>query len=63
MIHEIHRKGDVTPLGLYHSATKDTELMGYSIPKVSCSNTAYILYSGVDVCHLSNLIYMCHVGS
>uniref|UniRef100_A0A3P8X662 Uncharacterized protein n=1 Tax=Cynoglossus semilaevis TaxID=244447 RepID=A0A3P8X662_CYNSE len=33
VIHEIHRKGDVTPLGLYHSATKDTELMGYSIPK------------------------------
>ncbi|XP_047195953.1 cytochrome P450 2F2-like [Hippoglossus stenolepis] len=33
MIHEVQRIGNIVPLSVFHSTTKDTELMGYSIPR------------------------------
>ncbi|XP_062245743.1 cytochrome P450 2F2-like [Platichthys flesus] len=33
MIHEVQRIGNIVPLSIVHSTTKDTELMGYSIPR------------------------------
>ncbi|XP_062245745.1 cytochrome P450 2B1-like isoform X2 [Platichthys flesus] len=33
MIHEVQRIGNIVPLSIIHSTTKDTELMGYSIPR------------------------------
>ncbi|XP_060929193.1 cytochrome P450 2J6-like [Limanda limanda] len=33
MIHEVQRIGNIGPLSIIHSTTKDTELMGYSIPR------------------------------
>ncbi|KAM9471239.1 cytochrome P450 2F2-like [Clarias gariepinus] len=33
VIHECQRIGNITPLSVFHSTTRDTELMGYSIPK------------------------------
>ncbi|XP_029952822.1 cytochrome P450 2K4-like [Salarias fasciatus] len=33
VIHEIQRVSNVGPLSIYHCTTKDTELMGYSLPK------------------------------
>ncbi|XP_068595312.1 cytochrome P450 2F2-like [Brachionichthys hirsutus] len=33
VVHEIQRAGNLTPLGLFHTVTKDTELMGYTIPR------------------------------
>uniref|UniRef100_A0A3B4AWS5 Uncharacterized protein n=1 Tax=Periophthalmus magnuspinnatus TaxID=409849 RepID=A0A3B4AWS5_9GOBI len=33
VVHESQRVANTVPLGLYHSTTRDTELMGYSIPK------------------------------
>uniref|UniRef100_A0A3B5BH53 Cytochrome P450 2F2 n=1 Tax=Stegastes partitus TaxID=144197 RepID=A0A3B5BH53_9TELE len=33
VIHEIQRMSNTAPLSVFHSTTKDTELMGYSIPK------------------------------
>ena len=35
MIHEVQRIGNIVPLSIIHAAIKDTEIMGYSIPKVS----------------------------
>ncbi len=35
VIHEVQRVANTVPLSLFHCTTKDTELMGYSIPKVS----------------------------
>ncbi len=47
VIHEVQRMADTAPLSIFHSTTKDTELMGYSIPRVSrkyhlCHNKKYI---------------------
>ncbi|KAJ0069644.1 hypothetical protein NL108_011935 [Boleophthalmus pectinirostris] len=33
VIHEVQRTANTVPLGPFHSTTRDTELMGYSIPK------------------------------
>ncbi|KAM9471238.1 LOW QUALITY PROTEIN: cytochrome P450 2D10-like [Clarias gariepinus] len=33
VIHECQRIGNITPLSVFHLTTRDTELMGYSIPK------------------------------
>ncbi|XP_053198171.1 cytochrome P450 2F2-like [Scomber japonicus] len=33
VIHEVQRIANTVPLSIYHSTTKDTELMGYSLPK------------------------------
>ncbi|XP_029952819.1 cytochrome P450 2F2-like [Salarias fasciatus] len=33
VIHEIQRVSNVGPLSIFHCTTKDTELMGYSLPK------------------------------
>ncbi|KAM3610065.1 uncharacterized protein V6R79_024740 [Siganus canaliculatus] len=33
VIHEVQRMSDTVPLSVFHRVTKDTELMGYSIPK------------------------------
>ncbi|KAM9470722.1 cytochrome P450 2F2-like [Clarias gariepinus] len=33
VIHEFQRIANITPLSVFHSTTRDTELMGYSIPK------------------------------
>uniref|UniRef100_A0A3B4B165 Uncharacterized protein n=1 Tax=Periophthalmus magnuspinnatus TaxID=409849 RepID=A0A3B4B165_9GOBI len=33
VLHEIQRMGDTVPLSVFHETTRDTELMGYSIPK------------------------------
>ncbi|XP_053282380.1 cytochrome P450 2J6 [Pleuronectes platessa] len=33
MIHEVQRIGNIVPLSIVHSTTKDTEVMGYSIPR------------------------------
>ncbi|KAJ8272079.1 hypothetical protein COCON_G00109380 [Conger conger] len=33
MIHEVQRVADTAPLSLFHATTKDTQLMGYDIPK------------------------------
>lgn len=33
-IHEVQRISNTVPLSVFHCTTKNTELMGYSIPKV-----------------------------
>ncbi|KAK5850049.1 hypothetical protein PBY51_014334 [Eleginops maclovinus] len=33
LIHEMQRKANTVPFSVYHVATKDTQLMGYSLPK------------------------------
>ena len=35
MTHEVQRLANTVPLSVPHSTTKDTELLGYSIPRVS----------------------------
>lgn len=35
VIHEGQRVGDIVPLSMFHTARIDTQLQGYSIPKVA----------------------------
>lgn len=35
VIHEGQRVGDIVPLSMFHTARTDTQLQGYSIPKVA----------------------------
>ena len=35
-LREVMRKQTLVPLSVFHSATEDTELNGYFIPKVRC---------------------------
>jgi len=35
VIHEGQRVGDIVPLSMFHTTTTDTQLQGYSIPKVA----------------------------
>ncbi|XP_067356540.1 cytochrome P450 2F2-like isoform X1 [Channa argus] len=46
VIHEIQRMANTVPLGLFHSTTRDTELMGYSLPRgtVIIPNLSSVLF-------------------
>lgn len=46
--HESQRIASTVPLSVFHSTTTDTEVMGYSIPKVRSSNTSKML---ALICH------------
>lgn len=34
VIHEIQRVANISPLSVFHTTTTDTEIMGYTVPKV-----------------------------
>lgn len=36
VIHELQRVANTVPLAVFHQTTKDTDLLGYSIPRVQC---------------------------
>ncbi|XP_026168037.1 cytochrome P450 2F2-like [Mastacembelus armatus] len=46
VIHEIQRMANIAPLSVFHCTTKDTELMGYSIPRgtVIIPNLSSVLF-------------------
>ncbi|XP_042268318.1 cytochrome P450 2D15-like [Thunnus thynnus] len=46
VIHEIQRMANTVPLSVFHCTTKDTELMGYSIPRgtVIITNLSSVLF-------------------
>ncbi|CAN9498693.1 unnamed protein product [Ophioblennius macclurei] len=46
VIHEVQRIANTVPLSVFHCTTKDTEVMGYSIPKgtMIIQNMASVLY-------------------
>lgn len=48
VIHEVQRVANTVPLSVPHCTTKDTELMGYSIPRVR-STWCLIVFSTVTV--------------
>lgn len=44
VIHEILRITSLVPLGVMHCANEDTQLSGYSIPKVSSLYMVKVVY-------------------
>uniref|UniRef100_A0A8C9V5R9 Cytochrome P450, family 2, subfamily X, polypeptide 7 n=1 Tax=Scleropages formosus TaxID=113540 RepID=A0A8C9V5R9_SCLFO len=46
MIHEVQRMANIIPLSVFHRTTKDTQLMGYNIPKgtLIIQNLTSVLY-------------------
>uniref|UniRef100_A0A8C9TXG0 Cytochrome P450, family 2, subfamily X, polypeptide 7 n=1 Tax=Scleropages formosus TaxID=113540 RepID=A0A8C9TXG0_SCLFO len=46
MIHEVQRMANIIPLSVFHRTTKDTQLMGYNIPKdtIIIQNLTSVLY-------------------